>query len=61
MNNQNDKQENEKKTYVCESCGSKANREAGTCCGAERKSETIKCESCGHEHKSDGTSDCGCK
>ena len=61
MNNQNDKQNNEKRTYVCESCGSKSKGEAGTCCGAERKPEAVKCEKCGHEHTSDGTCDCGCK
>ncbi len=64
MNNQNNKQDNENKTYACESCGSKSKEEAGTCCGAERKPEAEKvgkCEMCGHEHKGDGTCDCGCK
>jgi len=64
MDNQNNKQENEKKNYVCTSCDSKSEEEAGTCCGAERKSETKKvgkCEMCGHEKKSDETADCGCK
>lgn len=46
---------NENKKYKCSHCDSKAEGEAGTCCGEERK----VCEDCNsHERKDSNT--CGC-
>jgi len=49
-------EETQNKKYICTSCSSKSEGEAGTCCGADRKEA---CSACGKACKDDGTCDCG--
>ena len=39
-----DNNQNEKKEFVCTSCGSKSENTAGTCCGGERAMVCPKCQ-----------------